>query len=52
MVRTDAELDTLSTVAIGFMLAINLPLMLLLAHKAIAAQRSYFADLKGERQSS
>ena len=52
VVRTDAELDTLSTVAIGFMLAINLPLMLLLAHKAIAAQRSYFADLKGERQSS
>ena len=49
VVRTDAELDTLSTVAIGFMLAINLPLMLLLAHKAIAAQRSYFADIKQER---
>ncbi|MHA7834292.1 MAG: alanine:cation symporter family protein, partial [Algiphilus sp.] len=48
IVRTDAELDTLSTVAIGFMLAINLPLMLLLAHKAIAAQRSYFDDIKQE----
>jgi len=45
VVRTDAELDTLSTVAIGFMLAINLPLMMLLAHKAIAAQKSYFVEM-------
>lgn len=48
VVRTDAELDTLSTVAIGFMLAINLPLMMLLAHKAIAAQRTYFHEMKRE----
>lgn len=49
VVRTDAELDTLSTVAIGFMLAINLPLMMVLAHKAIAAQRTYFVDMQQER---
>lgn len=42
-IRTDSELDTLSTVALGFMLAINLPTMLLLGHKAMAAYHDYFA---------
>jgi AGCS family alanine or glycine:cation symporter len=46
VVRTDAQLDTLSTVAIGFMLIVNLPLMVLLAHKALAAQREYFEQLR------
>lgn len=46
VVRTDAQLDTLSTVAIGFMLIVNLPLMILLAHKALAAQREYFQQLR------
>lgn len=46
VVRTDAQLDTLSTVAIGFMLIVNLPLMILLAHKALAAQREYFEQLR------
>ena len=45
-IRTDAELDTLSTVALGFMLAINLPTMVLLGHKAMRAQRDYFRRVK------
>jgi AGCS family alanine or glycine:cation symporter len=45
-IRTDAEIDTLSTVALGFMLAINLPTMVLLGSKAMAAQRDYFRRLK------
>ena len=49
VVRTDAQLDTLSTVAIGFMLIVNLPLMILLAHKALAAQREYFQQLRDGR---
>ena len=48
IVRTDAQLDTLSTVAIGFMLIINLPVMILLAHKALATQRQYFRELRRE----
>lgn len=48
IVRTDAQLDTLSTVAIGFMLIINLPVMILLAHKALATQRQYFRELRSE----
>lgn len=45
-IRTDAELDTLSTVALGFMLAINLPTMLILGHKAMGAYHDYFRRLK------
>ncbi len=41
-IRTDVELDTVSTVALGFMLAINLPTMLILGYKAMHAYRSYF----------
>ncbi|TJY59361.1 alanine:cation symporter family protein [Sinimarinibacterium sp. CAU 1509] len=44
-IRTDVELDTVSTVALGFMLAINLPTMLLLGYKAMHAYRSYFQRL-------
>jgi alanine or glycine:cation symporter, AGCS family len=48
-IRTDVELDTLSTVALGFMLAVNLPTMLLLGHKAMAAYHDYFRRLdRGE----
>jgi AGCS family alanine or glycine:cation symporter len=46
IIHTDAELDTLSTVALGFMLAVNLPIMLLLGNKAMAAYRDYFARLR------
>ncbi len=45
-IRTDAEIDTLSTVALGFMLAVNLPTMLLLGHKAMGAWHDYFRRLK------
>jgi AGCS family alanine or glycine:cation symporter len=45
-IRTDAEIDTLSTVALGFMLAVNLPTMLLLGPKAMAAWHDYFRRLK------
>jgi AGCS family alanine or glycine:cation symporter len=45
-IRTDAEIDTLSTVALGFMLAVNLPTMLILGHKAMGAWHSYFRRLQ------
>ncbi|MBI2383814.1 MAG: alanine:cation symporter family protein [Gammaproteobacteria bacterium] len=48
-IRTDYELDTVSTVALGFMLAINLPTMLILGHKAMGAWHDYFARLKTGR---
>jgi AGCS family alanine or glycine:cation symporter len=41
LIRTDAELDTLSTVALGFMLAINLPVMVVLGSVAMRAHRDY-----------
>ncbi|QHS10088.1 sodium:alanine symporter family protein [Sinimarinibacterium sp. NLF-5-8] len=46
LIRTDAELDTLSTVAVGFMIAINLPIMLILGHKAMRAYALYLEQLK------
>jgi len=45
-IRTDAEIDTISTVALGFMLAINLPTMLILGPKAMRAWHDYFRRLK------
>jgi alanine or glycine:cation symporter, AGCS family len=45
-IRTDAEIDTISTVAMGFMLAINLPTMLVLGPKAMRAWHDYFRRLK------
>ncbi|MEC9364986.1 MAG: alanine/glycine:cation symporter family protein [Pseudomonadota bacterium] len=41
-IRTDIEVDTISTVALGFMLAINLPVMLLLGSRAMHAYHDYF----------
>ncbi|MDD3764170.1 MAG: amino acid carrier protein [Nevskiales bacterium] len=41
-IRTDVELDTVSTVGLGFMLAINLPTMLILGYKAMHAYHNYF----------
>ena len=41
-IRTDIEVDTISTVALGFMLAINLPVMLLLGSRAMRAYHDYF----------
>jgi alanine or glycine:cation symporter, AGCS family len=45
-IRTDAELDTVSTVALGFMLLINLPTMVILGHKAMGAWHDYFRRLE------
>ena len=45
-IRTAEEIDTISTVAMGFMYAINLPLMVVLGFKAMGAWHSYFRRLK------
>ncbi|HEY0975287.1 MAG TPA: amino acid carrier protein [Solimonas sp.] len=45
-IRTDIELDALSTVALGFMLAVNLPTMVLLGHRAMRAYHDYFERLR------
>jgi alanine or glycine:cation symporter, AGCS family len=45
-IRTSEELDTISTVAMGFMYAINLPLMVVLGFKAMGAWHDYFRRLK------
>jgi alanine or glycine:cation symporter, AGCS family len=45
-IRTDAEIDTISTVALGFMLAINLPTMLILGPRAMRAWHDYFRRLR------
>jgi len=48
-IRTSREVDTLSTVALGFMLAVNLPVMLLLGTRAMGAWHDYFRRLnRGE----
>lgn len=44
-VRTDAEIDTVSTVALGFMLAINLPTLVVLSPKIMSAWHDYFRRL-------
>lgn len=44
--RTSEQLDALSTVGMGFMYAINLPMMLYLGPKAMRAWHDYFARLK------
>lgn len=49
IIRTDVELDTLSTVALGFMLMVNLPLMLLLGGSAMRAYKDYFRRLDAEQ---
>ncbi|MGQ0622396.1 MAG: alanine/glycine:cation symporter family protein [Panacagrimonas sp.] len=41
-IKTAAEVDTLSTVAMGFMLAVNLPVMLILGSRAMGAWHDYF----------
>jgi AGCS family alanine or glycine:cation symporter len=45
-IKTAEEIDALSTVALGFMLAINLPTMLILGSRAMRAWHDYFARLK------
>lgn len=45
-IRTAAEIDALSTVALGFMLAVNLPLMLILGSRTMGAWHDYFRRLR------
>lgn len=45
-IRTSGELDSISTVALGFMLVINLPIMLVLGHKMTRQYRDYFARIR------
>ncbi|MDR3416313.1 MAG: amino acid carrier protein [Nevskia sp.] len=45
-IRTSVQLDALSTVGMGFMYLVNLPLMLLLGGRAMQAYRDYFARLR------
>lgn len=45
-IRTSTEVDTLSTVALGFMLAVNIPVMLLLGTRAMGAWHDYFRRLR------
>jgi AGCS family alanine or glycine:cation symporter len=44
-IKTSEELDALSTVGMGFMYAINLPLMLVLGRRAMGAYHDYFRRL-------
>ena len=45
-IKGSEELDSISTVGMGFMYLINLPLMLILGSKAMSAYHSYFRRLK------
>jgi AGCS family alanine or glycine:cation symporter len=45
-IKTAEQIDSLSTVAMGFMYAINLPTMIVLGRRAMAAYHSYFRRLK------
>lgn len=44
-IPTAREVDTLSTVALGFMLAVNLPVMVILGARAMRAWHDYFQRL-------
>ncbi|HVT34392.1 MAG TPA: amino acid carrier protein [Nevskiaceae bacterium] len=44
-IRTTVQLDSISTIGMGFMYAINLPLMLLLGRRAMTAYHDYFRRL-------
>lgn len=45
-IDTSVQLDAISTVGMGFMYAINLPMMVVLGHKAMRAYHDYFRRLK------
>jgi len=45
-IKTSVQLDSISTIGMGFMYAVNLPLMLLLGHRAMSAYHSYFRRLR------
>lgn len=45
-IQTSVQLDAISTIGMGFMYLINLPLMLILGSKAMRAYHHYFARLE------
>ena len=45
-IKTAAQVDALSTVALGFMLSVNLPVMLILGSRAMGAWHDYFRRLR------
>jgi len=45
-IRTSVQLDAISTVGMGFMYLVNLPLMLLLGSRAMKVYKNYFRRLK------
>lgn len=45
-IKTSGQLDTLSTIGMGFMYAINLPLLLILGSQAMRRYHDYFRRLK------
>jgi len=45
-IKTSEQLDSLSTIGMGFMYAINLPMMVIMGSKAMSAYHSYFRRLK------
>jgi alanine or glycine:cation symporter, AGCS family len=45
-ITSSEELDSISTVGMGFMYAINLPLMVVMGYKAMGAYHDYFRRLK------
>ncbi len=48
-IRTSVQLDAISTIGMGFMYLVNLPLMLLFGSRAMAAYKDYFRRLaRGE----
>ncbi|WP_428311958.1 alanine/glycine:cation symporter family protein [Hydrocarboniphaga sp.] len=46
-IKTSGQLDTISTIGMGFMYAINLPLLVILGSRAMRAYHDYFRRLKG-----
>lgn len=44
-IRTSVQLDSISTIGMGFMYLVNLPLMLLFGSRAMAAYKDYFRRL-------
>lgn len=45
-IRTSVQLDAISTIGMGFMYLVNLPMMLLLGGRAMAAYHDYFRRLR------
>ena len=45
-IRTSVQLDSISTIGMGFMYMVNLPLMLVFGSRAMSAYKDYFRRLR------